>query len=136
VYWITWQLGTCAYYELKEAGFEEVRHNFVTCNKTIKNAIAVYNCMDLEDGWNEPEQLAGRILMIMSDLKAGRRVIVMCAAGISRSNGLAMGVLACYHNLELDDAEKIVEKFVPRANPMPDLLDALKEAVKLVRAQL
>ena len=130
VYWITWQLGTCAYYELKEAGFD--CHDFVTCDKTMNNSIAVYNMMDLEDGWNEPEQLAGRMLMIIADLKAHRRVIIMCAAGISRSNGMAMGVLSAYHNLAFDDAKRIVEKMCPRANPMPDLMDAVKEAVQLI----
>jgi protein-tyrosine phosphatase len=130
VYWFTWQLGTCAYYELKAAGFD--CHESVTCDRSMNNAIAVYNLMDLEDGWNDPERLAGRMLMIIADLKAGRRVIVMCAAGISRSNGVAMGVLSAYHNLELDDAKRIVECLCPRANPMPDLMDAVKEAVQLI----
>jgi len=90
--------------------------------------------MDIEDGWNDPIQLAGRLLMMIDDLIAGRRVILMCAAGISRSNGLAMGLMAIYHHMCLDDAKRIVEKLCPRANPMPDLLDAVLEAVTLVRA--
>jgi len=85
--------------------------------------------MDLEDGWNEPIGLAGRMLMIMADLETNKRVVLMCAAGISRSNGMAMAVLSSYHNLAFDDAKKIVESFCPRANPMPDLLDALRDAI-------
>jgi len=115
VYWITWQLGTSAY-----------------CDHEDLSLFTVYNLMDLEDGWNEPEQLAGRMLMIMEDLRVGKRVVLMCAAGISRSNGMAMGVLCAYHNFSFDDAKKIVEYICPRANPMPDLMDAVKEAMQLI----
>lgn len=131
VYWFTWQIGTCAYSELKDNGY--IYDKAVTCDYTMRNAIAVYNLMDLEDGWNDPEQLAGRFLMMLANLKTNRRIILMCAAGISRSNGMAMGLMSLYHNLELDDAKRIVECLCPRANPMPDLMDAIWQAVTLVR---
>ena len=115
VYWITWQLGTSAY-----------------CDHEDLSSFMVYNLMKLEDGWNEPMILANTMMTVIADLRAGKRVILMCAAGISRSNGMAMGVLSAYHNLAFDDAKRIVEKMCPRANPMPDLMDAVKEAVQLI----
>ena len=115
VYWITWQLGTSAY-----------------CDHEDLSLFTVYNLMNLEDGWNEPEILAEKMRKIITDMKAEKRVVLMCAAGISRSNGLAMGILSTYHKLSLDDAKKIVECFCPRANPMPDLLRAVAEAVKMI----
>ena len=121
VYWITWQLGTSAYCDHETYPDHDDLSSFI-----------VYNLMDLEDGWNEPMLLASRILMAIEDLKAKKRVVFMCAAGISRSNGLAIGVLSIYHNLSIDDGKRIVECICPRANPMPDLMDAIRQAVDLI----
>jgi predicted protein tyrosine phosphatase len=62
-------------------------------------------------------------------LLSRKRVGYRCAAGVSRSNALAMGLISLYYNLEFDDAYNIVKALVSRANPNQEVLRSVREAL-------
>lgn len=117
--WILWNLGTSDY------------------DKDLSSipGYRVFNIMDLEDGWNDPEQIAGRLLQIIDIVNEKKNlVIIMCAAGISRSNAIAMGVLCINNNMEWDDAYRIVKRMVPQADPNGGIIDAVKQAINIIKS--
>ena len=119
--WILFNLGTCSLDETLDA----IKHYHVGC--------ILVDVRDIADGKNKPEEykrLVRHLKSILMLRKMGYRVIIRCHAGISRSNGIAIGVLMIQNNMIYEDARKIIEKFVPQANPQPDFMDDIKKAVK------
>ena len=118
-YLIIPSLGTQALDEPKEGGY----YYFYLTN--------------LNDGYNPPELLykyAKRILSLMYHSRL--TVILVCQAGISRSNGMASLVLAFVLNIDLDEAYKIVKKKVPRTQVNYDFYDCCKQTLDLMHKRL
>src|SRR5262245_7058189 len=71
---------------------------------TERDAIVV-DVRDLVDkGGNSPDDVRRKIDEIVSGLTAGRRVIVACDYGMSRSNAVAAGALARVGRIDFDAA--------------------------------
>lgn len=96
-----------------------------------------YYLINLNDGYNSPERLYHHAKQILS-LMYHRRIpiILVCQAGISRSNGMASLVLAFDLNISLDEAYEIVKKKVPRAQVNYDFYDCCKQTLVLMRKRL
>ena len=94
----------------------------------------VWDVTSINDGRNEPSSIAILLLDILRDVVAHKEIIVIqCQAGISRSNALATGILVLAHNLDFDDALRMVKALNPRANPNLDILNCVREAVKMIQ---
>ena len=57
------------------------------------------------------------------------RIAIRCEAGLSRSNAIAVGILAFVHHISFDDAVRIVQHLNPRAMMSTSLLESIREAV-------
>jgi hypothetical protein len=98
-------------------------------SESVDADINVVDVRDLADGYNDPKVVWSKLLSGYCVLLSKKRVGYRCAAGISRSNALAMGLISLYYNIEFDDAYNIVRALVPRANPNQDILRAVKDAL-------
>jgi len=86
--WITESLGTSPWSERPE-------------DKDI-SIIDIRDMVDKEG--NKPEVIKAKIKTAIDYLRAGKKVVICCDYGISRSNAIAAGVLAQFANLSLRDA--------------------------------
>lgn len=117
VYWILWNLGTSG----------EDDHEDLSTYK-------IFDVRDLVDGFIDPYLIAGRLLMIIDEIKKNQsKIVVKCQAGISRSNALVMGILCINNNMEWDDAHRIVKILVPRAAPNEGIINATKQAISAIK---
>lgn len=121
MYWITEQIGT--------ASFDEAK----TINKPD---VIVVSVIDLHDGWENPFNIYLRLKESLVLLAHGRKVVFVCIAGISRSNGMATTLIAFLENLEWDDAYSITKERVPRALVNMDFRDSCIEALRMMRERL
>ena len=55
------------------------------------------------------------------------RVVICCAAGISRSNAIALGVLVKHFHMDSHDAWELIENRVPISNIHPGHISQLKK---------
>lgn len=96
--------------------------------------VVVVDVRHLVDGYNPPEHIAETLKVIMGYVYSGQPVFIMCAAGISRSNALAAGVLVLAGDFDnYDEALFYVRSVVPRSMPNQGIIDSTREAVKLVQ---
>ena len=109
-YWIRDYLGTTAAGEICDPG------------------VVVVDVRDLVDGANEPALIWQKIKTAMAVLKLNDRVVIQCAAGISRSNAIAAAVLAVREGFDYSDALRIVIAKVPRANPNLEIKESVRAA--------
>lgn len=118
VYWITRILGT------KAAG-EDLSPEEYGC--------IILDVRDLNDGKNETLPLVNTIKALNGLVRyaegVGKRVVVQCQAGISRSNVL-VATLLVLDGLEWDDALELVRKKCPRVQINQELLDQLRSIFK------
>jgi len=113
MYWILeGKLGTCA-----------------LCEETPEGAIIV-DVRDLEDNWNEPEEIRKKVKIILKAINMGQPVIIRCMAGISRSNALAVTTLCRMNGKNWNENEMIVRQLVKRFQINMSLRDACKKAVR------
>lgn len=120
VNWIFSDLGTCSLDETRDA----YNHYHI--------GTVLVDIRDIPDGktkGKEFERLKKHLLTIVALRSRGCRVIIRCHAGISRSNGMAIGVIMLQHKIAYEDARKLVLKFIPQANPHPDFMDDIQKAV-------
>jgi len=112
MYWITKNLAT--------SGFGEPEQ------KKVKNKTLVI-VTDLVDGaGNSEEKFKSKVDQIDKAHKKGKKVIVVCGSGISRSNAVALAYLV-KHGMDFDDARELIRKKVPVQNIDYGLLDLVKE---------
>ena len=113
MYWVVEGiLGTCAMREV-----------------TPKGAITV-DVRDLEDGWNPPEKIRKKVDLILKCINMGVPVIIQCAAGMSRSNAIAVTVLTRMNGKDWNENEKCVRNKVKRTQIEMSLRDACLEALE------
>jgi len=112
MYWITKNLAT--------SGFGEPEQ------KKVKNKTLVI-VTDLVDGaGNDEEKFKSKVDQIDKAHKKGKKVIVVCGSGISRSNSVALAYLV-KHGMDFEDAHNLVREKVPVANIDMGLLDLIKK---------
>ena len=123
-FWITDNLGTCALSELTEEG------------------AVVFDVRDIADGKNNtPDHPFDKVVYKLNTLVHvyyentidNFKLVVRCAAGVSRSNAFAAGLIAYNKNISFEDALNEVKAKVPRAYPNPDICDDIKEALRILR---
>ena len=82
--------------------------------------------LPVEDGEPLPAlALSGGVGFVRSQKAAGRRVLIACGAGLSRSPTFAMAVLKEEENLDLLEAVRQVRARHPEALPHPVLWESL-----------
>ena len=74
-----------------------------------------------------PGSLQKGIAFVREQKAAGRRVLVACAAGVSRSTTFAMAALMAEEQLDLFDAYRAIRRQNPEALPHPELLGSLAQ---------
>lgn len=79
-----------------------------------------------EDG-NSLADYKLNIQRAISFLQNGEKVVVCCAAGQSRSNAIAIGVLVKYFRMDYWDAFDLVKEKVPIMHIDPAHIEALKK---------
>ncbi|WP_210397498.1 dual specificity protein phosphatase family protein [Motiliproteus sediminis] len=72
---------------------------------------------------------------IHAQQQLGRRVLVHCEMGISRSPSLIASYLHQYQQMELEQAVALIKQARPQAEPHPELLASLRDyhAVRLAQ---
>jgi len=94
----------------------------------------VINAMDIPDGLCNPLRIYDKIreaCMYLYSHDEKTKVMFRCHAGMSRSNGLAVGVLVEFFGMEFGEAMELVATKVPRAMINYDFLYSVKVALTL-----
>lgn len=97
VRWITDTLGTASYYDYQAEG-----------NSAEATLIDVRDMLDKEG--NSQQRLTTHIQEAYNALQAGKRVVICCDRGISRSNAVALGVLLASGMAFEEALPRLVEK--------------------------
>lgn len=115
-YWITDYLGT------------------QSKNEPYPINVWIDHLLDLNDGWNPPQRIYLRAKYLLNLLFNGEKVVLVCEAGINRSNGMTTLLLAYMKNISWDEAYVFVRKKVKRAYVNPGFRDCCIEALEKLRS--
>lgn len=85
----------------------------------------------LDESGNSDADYKLNISRVTSYLENGKKVVICCGAGISRSNGVALMVLVKYFKMDYYDALELIRDKVPIAQIEPAHLDAAKRIFKV-----
>lgn len=113
--WITDKLGTASFKELESL-------------KNIKD-VEIELVIDLIDGKQiNKGQFLSKINHIEKSIKNGKKVIIVCRGGMSRSNAVALAYLV-RNGMKFDEAYKLIKDKVPISRIRPDLLEFVKNEI-------
>jgi nucleoside-diphosphate-sugar epimerase len=85
---------------------------------------------DLVDKAGNPsDAVRAKVELGVAGLKSGRQVVVCCDYGISRSNAVAAGILACHENILFSEAVRIVLNKTGCAEIKLDPLVVVRDAI-------
>jgi protein-tyrosine phosphatase len=113
MYWITSKLGTAAKYELPEI-------------EKLENVEVVVG-FDIRDGeGNTPLQIKRKVWKISEITSKGKRAVIVCKGGISRSNAIALAYLV-WNGMNYDKAYNLIREKVPIVQFNMALLDLVKK---------
>ncbi len=90
----------------------------------------VYNMPHPDGQPLSAERMARHIRFIANEIEAGRKVLVVCGAGISRSSTAVLAYLVST-GMSLPDAYRLLKSRHPIANPNPVLWESLIKYFKL-----
>ena len=79
---------------------------------------------------NESEAVLGKIHQGAAALRRGKRVVVCCDYGISRSNAVATGILSLHEGIGFDSALRDVQKATGETDIKLDVLMAVRNALE------
>lgn len=96
----------------------------------------VVEVTDLKDGYNDPELVYLKAKRIVGKLKRGKRVVIFCHAGLSRSPGMVTLVLAYMHKADYEEMSTFVKSIAPQVNTAPTFIKSCEEALRLLNARL
>lgn len=113
MFWITKNLGTASLPELEEVKkLENVRVELVT---------------DLIDGKQvNVGQFKSKVNHVENIIKSGKKAVIICVGGMSRSNSVALAYLL-KKGMNFDEAHNLIREKVPIAKISMDLIDFVKE---------
>ena len=99
---------------------------------SITGELVVLDVRDLVDKFgNSPDATRDKIEQGAALMAQGKRVVVCCDYGISRSNAIAAGILSLFKGIELDQAVKEVVQAIGlqeiKLDPLRSVRNALKE---------
>ena len=93
--------------------------------------IQVIDVRDLVDkAGNRIEPIREKILQGVASLSAGKKTVVCCDYGISRSNAVAAGILASVQKIPLDSAIRQVQSATGETEIKLDTLSAVRKALE------
>lgn len=97
------------------------------CALVRPDGIARQLSMDIKDRAALPAELVGEAMgFLNAQIQAGRKVLVHCEMGISRSASIAVGYLHGFHGMPLEQALAKVREANPMADPHPLLLESMR----------
>ncbi len=112
MYWITKNLGTASFPELDDV-------------KKLEN-VEVELVTDLTDGIQENNgQFESKVDNVEKLIRKGKKVVVICALGMSRSNSVALAYLV-KNGLDFYEAYDLIRTKVPIAHIDMDLFDFVR----------
>lgn len=115
MYWITDYLGTAS---LKEI------------NSLKKENVEIEEVYDLIDGKQiNKGQFISKLRHIEEKIKKGKRVVIVCRGGYSRSNAVALAYLV-KNGMDFDKAYGLIKEKVPIVRIKNDLIDYVKNLFK------
>ena len=79
---------------------------------------------------NRPDAVTEKILEGVKSLERGRKTVVCCDHGVSRSNAIAAGILAIHDKTTLDAAIRKVQRATGETEIKPEPLDAVRNAIE------
>ena len=113
MYWITKNLGTAPKYELNDV-------------KKLED-VEVVIAYDIRDGeGNTPLQIKRKVWKIAEIISKGKRAVIICKGGISRSNTIALAYLV-WNGKDFDEAYNLIRERVPIVQFNQNLLDLVKK---------
>ena len=98
--------------------------------------VSVVEVLDLKDGWNDPELVYKKAKKILARIGRGKKVVLFCHAGLSRSPGMAILALAWLSRVEYEDMHFQVVKEAPQVQMAPGFEGCCKEDLKLLNKRL
>ena len=114
--WITDKLGTASLKELEDL-------------KRLKD-VEVELVIDLIDGKQiNKGQFLSKITHIEKSIKKGKKVVIVCRGGMSRSNAVALAYLV-KNGMNFDEAYNLIKDKVSILKIRPDLLEFVKNLLK------
>ena len=113
MFWITKNLGTASLPELDEV-------------KKLEN-VGVELVTDLIDGKQVNKgQLKSKVNHVEKIIKSGKKAVIICVGGMSRSNAVALAYLV-KSGMNFDEAYNLIKEKVHIAQINMDLIDFVKE---------
>lgn len=113
MYWITKNIGTASLPELEQV-------------KKLKN-VEVELVTDLIDGKQVNKgQFNSKVKHIEGIIKKGKKVVIICVGGMSRSNSVALAYFV-KNGMDFYEAKKLIEEKVPIARINMDLFDYVRK---------
>jgi protein-tyrosine phosphatase len=110
--WITDKLGTASLKELESL-------------RKLKD-VEIELVIDLIDGKQiNKGQFLSKITHIENSIKKGKKVIIVCRGGMSRSNAVALAYLV-KNGIDFDEAYNLLKHKVPILRIRPDLMEFVK----------
>jgi protein-tyrosine phosphatase len=100
------------------AGYSECKEGFI-------DNFRIVDVRKLVDGENPLFEYELNIIRVVSYLEMGEKVVICCRAGASRSNAIALGVLAHYFKIDFNEALELITSKVPMCNVLPPHISAL-----------
>lgn len=114
--WITESLGTGAY---------------IGVSGKMDKDVQILDVRDLVDKkGNEQQAVLKKIKDGLDFLKSGKRLVVCCDYGISRSNAIAAGILANLRNISFEDSLKQVILITSEKNIKIEVINTVRSAVE------
>ena len=94
------------------------------------NDLVILDVRDLVDkGGNSPRAVRDKVEEGAAHLRAGKRLVVACDYGISRSNAIAAGIISYIQNIPVDSAVRTVIETTGEAEIKLELLAAVHAAL-------
>jgi len=78
---------------------------------------------------NTPQLVRAKIDETLAQLRLGRKVVICCDYGMSRSNAVAAGVLACSEGLSVEEATRRIIEATRETAIRIELLEAVRQAI-------
>jgi len=99
-------------------GYSDCREGFI-------NNFRIVDVRTLVDGENPLFEYELNIIRAVSYLELGEKVVICCRAGVSRSNAIALGVLAHYFKIDFNQALELITSKVPICDILSPHISAL-----------
>ncbi|GBD04372.1 dTDP-4-dehydro-6-deoxyglucose reductase [bacterium HR19] len=84
----------------------------------------------LDGSGNSPKVIREKIDEGLKALQSGKKIVVVCDQGVSRSNSIAAGIISSFERISFDEALKIVYKETKETEIKIEVIESVREAVE------